>query len=301
MRFGPAAAITCALFLSGCGGSLSSGSLAASLSNVTFGNVAVGQTASATITLQNQSGDVVQISQLNVSGQYFSSSGSHVSMPLSIAADSSYTLSVQFNPGAAGSMAGQLTVTSNASNGSSTAVTFSGTGVPVPSAVNCTSGAITGTGIDNCTVTLNAAAASDGQVVVLTSNSAAVLVPSTVTVPAGQTTASFTATIVTVSIAQSVAVTANVAGISESFALQLGGVASSSYAVDLAWDAPTSSPDPVAGYDIYRAASGSSTYQLLNPSVNSSTSYTDTTVADNTSYTYYIESVDAEGNQSVPS
>ena len=75
----------------------------------------------------------------------------------------------------------------------------------------------------------------------------------------------------------------------------------SAYVVDLTWEAPTASSDPVAGYNIYRAASGSSTYQLLNSSIGSSTSYSDTTVANNTSYTYYIESVDAEGNQSVPS
>jgi len=52
---------------------------------------------------------------------------------------------------------------------------------------------------------------------------------------------------------------------------------------------------------VYRAISGSSAYQLLNSAINTSTSYTDATVADNTSYTYYVESVDAEGNQSVPS
>jgi hypothetical protein len=364
----------------------------------------VGQSASATVTLQNPGGDVVQISQINVSGQYFSSSGGQVSMPLSIAADSSYTLSVQFNPGAAGLTAGQLTVTSNASNGSSTAVTFNGTGIPVPSAVNCASGAITGPGTDNCTVTLNAAAASGGVTVGLSSNSAAVTVPSTVTVPEGQTSASFTATIVTVSVPQSVAVTASVVGMLQSYSLQLGALApilsvntssvafgpvslnsvaaqsvmvmstgtepvtvsvttvtgngfsvagdslpmtlnpnesaaltvqfdpttigtasgsltivstsstnpltvvnlsgtgaTGSYSVDLTWDAPISTSDPVAGYNIYRAVSGSSMYQLQNPSVNSSTSYTDTTVVDNTSYTYFIESVDAEGNQSVPS
>lgn len=71
--------------------------------------------------------------------------------------------------------------------------------------------------------------------------------------------------------------------------------------VDLTWDAPTNSSDPVAGYNIYRATSGSQTYQLLNPSPNASTSFTDSTVVDGTAYTYYVESVDAEGNTSGPS
>jgi len=74
-----------------------------------------------------------------------------------------------------------------------------------------------------------------------------------------------------------------------------------SYEVDLTWDAPTVSTDPVAGYDIYRAPSGSSSYQLLNSAVDASTAYTDTTVANGTAYQYYVTSVDAEGNQSAPS
>jgi fibronectin type 3 domain-containing protein len=78
------------------------------------------------------------------------------------------------------------------------------------------------------------------------------------------------------------------------------GVAAS-YEVNLTWAAPVSSPDPVAGYDIYRAVTGGSAYQLLNSSINTPTSYTDTTVANSTSYTYYVVSVDAQGNQSVPS
>ncbi len=74
-----------------------------------------------------------------------------------------------------------------------------------------------------------------------------------------------------------------------------------SYEVDLTWDAPADSSDPVVGYNIYRAVNGSSAYQLLNASYDSATSYADVTVASNTSYTYYIESVDAAGNSSIPS
>jgi hypothetical protein len=74
-----------------------------------------------------------------------------------------------------------------------------------------------------------------------------------------------------------------------------------SYKVDLTWNAPTASADPVTGYNVYRATGGGATYQLLNSSINSTTTYSDTTVANSTSYSYYVESVDAQGNQSVPS
>jgi fibronectin type 3 domain-containing protein len=73
------------------------------------------------------------------------------------------------------------------------------------------------------------------------------------------------------------------------------------YKVNLTWDAPVSSPDPVVGYNIYRATGSSPTYQLVNSSVNVPTTYSDLTVQDGTSYTYYVVSVDAENNQSVPS
>jgi hypothetical protein len=73
-----------------------------------------------------------------------------------------------------------------------------------------------------------------------------------------------------------------------------------SYQVNLSWDAPASSPDPVAGYNVYRAPSGSTLYQLVNPSVESLTAYVDTTVVAGSSYDYIVESVDASGVASVP-
>jgi hypothetical protein len=75
----------------------------------------------------------------------------------------------------------------------------------------------------------------------------------------------------------------------------------SSYSVDLTWSAPSSSSDPVAGYNVYRSSDGGSTYQLLNSSPDANTTYTDSTVQSGASYQYYVESVDAQGNTSGPS
>ena len=77
------------------------------------------------------------------------------------------------------------------------------------------------------------------------------------------------------------------------------GIATS-YSVDLSWDPPSSSTDPVAGYNVYRALSGSSTYALLNTSVDALTSYVDNTVLEGTAYDYIVESVDSSGVESVP-
>jgi len=76
---------------------------------------------------------------------------------------------------------------------------------------------------------------------------------------------------------------------------------SGSYEVDLSWDAPSSSPDPVAGYNLYRSPSGASSYQQLNTSVLTGTIYTDLTVQVGQSYDYIVESVDASGIESAPS
>ena len=73
------------------------------------------------------------------------------------------------------------------------------------------------------------------------------------------------------------------------------------YQVNLTWNAPSSPNDPIAGYNVYRAPSGGTIYQLLNGSVTSETTYADTTVQSGITYSYYIETVDTSGLSSVPS
>ena len=79
------------------------------------------------------------------------------------------------------------------------------------------------------------------------------------------------------------------------------GVVGVLYQVNLSWDAPTSSSDPVAGYNVYRSPSGASTYQQLNAAVVAQTTYVDTGVQNGQTYDYIVESVDASGIESAPS
>jgi fibronectin type 3 domain-containing protein len=76
-----------------------------------------------------------------------------------------------------------------------------------------------------------------------------------------------------------------------------------SYEVNLTWFAPTDSSDPVAGYNVYRAPSGGTSYQQINPKElpSTQTSYSDNSVQDGLTYDYIVESVDASGVTSVPS
>jgi hypothetical protein len=71
--------------------------------------------------------------------------------------------------------------------------------------------------------------------------------------------------------------------------------------VDLSWIAPSSPYDPIAGYNIYRAPSGSSSFQLLNSLDDNKTSYVDSPVQSGQGYSYFVTSVDISGTESVPS
>jgi fibronectin type 3 domain-containing protein len=76
---------------------------------------------------------------------------------------------------------------------------------------------------------------------------------------------------------------------------------SASHQVTLTWAAPNGSSDPVAGYNVYRSTGGSSAYTLLNPSVDTQTSYLDTNVQTGLTYDYIVKSVDAAGVESTAS
>jgi hypothetical protein len=83
----------------------------------------------------------------------------------------------------------------------------------------------------------------------------------------------------------------------------LSGIATAAatYAVNLAWDAPSVSDDPLVGYNVYRSSAGSSNSQLLNQAVVVQTTYADSAVQDGQSYDYVVKCVDAAGVESTAS
>jgi len=375
--------------------------LKVSANSLSFGNVAVNSSSSHSVTLSSTGTTYVTVSSATLSGSGFSASGA--SFPLTLSPGQSATLTVQFEPTAAGASSGTLTLNSNSSTGTTTVIALSGTGISQLTGLGCASSSITGAGTDACTVTLSSPAGSGGITVSLASNNSAVTVPASVTVAGGATSASFTANIAAVSTSQTATLTAGAGNATESFGLQLGasgglnlsatslnfgnvilnspttqtvtlstssaspisvtaatvtgagfslaagnvavtltasqgatfsvqfdptalgassglltiatssltnpttivslngtGVASA-YQVNLAWNAPASSTDPVAGYNVYRSADGGATFQMLNSSPLTQTTYSDTSVEDGLSYDYDVTSVDASGVQSFPS
>jgi fibronectin type 3 domain-containing protein len=76
---------------------------------------------------------------------------------------------------------------------------------------------------------------------------------------------------------------------------------STQHQVQLNWDAPTPTSDPVVGYNVYRSTSGASNYALLSLSTDTQTSYDDTTVTSGVTYDYIVKSVDSQGVESAAS
>ena len=107
------------------GTGVTAGTLTASSSSLSFGNVLVSNTQSVQETVTNSGGSSATISQVSVSGSGFAVSG--LSLPMTLAAGQSTSFNVNFAPQAAGSASGSLSIVSNASN-ATLAISLSGTG-----------------------------------------------------------------------------------------------------------------------------------------------------------------------------
>lgn len=96
------------------GDGLAPGSLSANPPSVNFSNVVVGDNQSVSETLTNSSGSSVTITQAVPTGAGFSVSG--LNLPVTLAGGQSTTFNVVFTPQSAGSVSGNIAVSSNAAN-----------------------------------------------------------------------------------------------------------------------------------------------------------------------------------------
>jgi Protein of unknown function (DUF1573)/Cep192 domain 4 len=112
--------------LSLAGTGVANSQLAVSPTTENFGSVTIGSQSNQTITLTNNTGATVNISQASVSGTGFKLSG--ITTPLALNASQSTTFTATFAPLTAGSASGSVTITSDAPN-PSLSLPLSGTGV----------------------------------------------------------------------------------------------------------------------------------------------------------------------------
>jgi hypothetical protein len=73
------------------------------------------------------------------------------------------------------------------------------------------------------------------------------------------------------------------------------------HSVVLDWNPGAPNSDPAVGYNVYRAPTGTTSYQKMNTSVDTQATYTDVAVTAGQTYDYVVKAVDSAGNESTPS
>jgi hypothetical protein len=295
--------------LNGMGTAATTPQLTMSTQSLSFGNVAVNSSATLPVTLTSSGTAPLTISAATLSDTGFTDSGA--TFPVTLNPNQSVTLQVKFDPTAAGAVTGQLKIASTSSSGATTLIQLTGTGtattgttsqllfssttlsfgnVPVGSTASLS---LTLTSSGTAPVTINSAALQGTGF----SDSAATfpltLNPNqsvTLTVQFDPTAAGAAAGTLTVNSNSATGGATQV---------QLSGTGTTvQHSVDLNWDSPASSSDPVAGYNVYRSADGGGSFSKLNSSPGTQVNYTDDAVQSGSTYIYQVKSVDATGVES---
>jgi hypothetical protein len=283
--------------LSGTG--VTPGTLAANPTSVAFGSVQVGNSTSLSETLTNTGGSTVTISQVSSTAAAFSIGG--LTLPLTLTANQSVTFTATFAPTSAGAASGNLSVASSASN-STLNIALSGTGTAAgqlavsPASLsfgNVTVGsnsALNGTlTASGASVTVSSASLNNSEFVL-----SGISLPATLT--AGQS-ATFTVTFTPQTSGATSASLSFSSNASNSPTVQTmtgTGTAPTQHTVDLTWNASSGA----VGYNIYRGTVSGGPYTMINSSLDSTTTYTDSTVVSGQTYYYVATAVNSESEES---
>jgi ASPM-SPD-2-Hydin domain-containing protein len=282
------------------GSALQPGVLTPTQASINFGTVQVGNNKTISETITNTGGAEVTISQATANGTGFSVSG--INPPLTLSSGQSITFSVVFTPPAAGSDSGNLAVTSDASNPTLN-IPLSGTGNAAGQlAVNPTSLAFGNVVVGNNSQKTAQLVASGATVIVSSvnlSNAAFTVSGLTfpVTIPAGQG-AQFTVTFTPQTAGATSGTASFVSNASNSpavLSLTGTGTQAAQHSVLLSWTA-SASPD-IVGYNIYRSGTSGGPYSKIS-SLDPNVTYTDSTVANGSTYYYVTTAVDSNSQES---
>ena len=194
-----------------------------SAATLSFGSVALGGSATQTVTVTNSGSAVLQISKMSAGGVFSETNN----CTAAIAPGNTCSVTLVFSPATTGTLSGTLTIQSNAP-GAPRTVSLGGTGVTFAASISLSSSAVIGgnPAASNVTVLSSAAPAGGWTVSLTSSNPAVAAVPATVPVAAGQTVSSaFTITTTAVSNNTPVTITATVNGFTASSILNVNPIA----------------------------------------------------------------------------
>ena len=294
--------------LSGTGAAAANPQLTVSTTSLAFGNVTVNMAKALSLVLTSTGTSAITVNSATITGAGYTIVSQ--TFPATLNPQQSMTLQVQFKPTATGVASGQITISSNSTSGGSTIVALSGTGATAnPQLTVSTNSLSFGSIAINTAITLNVTLKSTGTTPV-TVNSAAITgagfsiiggsFPITLD-PSGTATVQVQFKPTTVGAATGKLTISSNSGSGNTVAVNLSGTGTATtHQVNLSWTAPSNSPDPVKGYNIYRSTGGGA-MTLMNVSPEVTTSYVDSTVTNGTSYSYVVKSVDSSGVESVGS
>jgi Cep192 domain 4/Abnormal spindle-like microcephaly-assoc'd, ASPM-SPD-2-Hydin/HYDIN/CFA65/VesB-like, Ig-like domain len=277
------------------------GLLSANPTNQSFGSVTMGISKTLAQTVTNSGGSAVTLSQVLASGTGFSLSG--ISPPVTLSAGQSFTFNAIFSPAASGSVAGTISLTSNASNPNLT-IALSGTGTApgqlalTPGSVNFGNVVLGATATQSGTlnaiggpVTISAASINSSEFVL-----SGISLPLTLSAGSGANfTIAFTPQ-ASGTVSTNLTFISNASNSSTTQSLTGNGTVPVQHSVALAWNASTSSN--VVGYNIYRGTIPGGPYTRINASLYPSTNDTDSSVQSGQTYFYVVTAVDSSANES---
>ncbi len=281
--------------------------LSATSSSLSFGTVTLGGGKSLSETITNSGASSIAISQVTVSGTGFSVSG--ISAPMSLSPGQGATFNVVFSPSTTGSVSGNVTITSSASDAALT-IPLGGTGtasvaagelsISPPGTLPVGSVAVGSSGNSSGSLTANGASVT---ITAASINNAAFSLSGLslpVTIPAGHSvpfTVTFSPSNVGVATA-TLTLSSNAQSAFTQETLTGTGTDAPTYSVSLSWDASDSSE--ISGYNVYRAiyTNACGSFSKINSVLDTSTAYTDTVVVDGTAYCYATTAVNTSNQES---
>jgi Cep192 domain 4 len=265
-----------------------------------YGAVQIGASREFTFQLTNSGSSALTIKSRgrNTKNFFFR----HFLLPVTLQPGQGTSVRVDFVPATTGTLAGTMTLRSNALNSplriavSGTGTSASGLGIS-PTSLNF--GNVTVGSSASQQLTLSAAS-SPVTISLAQVDSSEFTLPGfapPITIAAGQSlavTVKFTPNASGTATANLV-LTSDAGNSPNTVPLTGVGVAVQPHSADLSWSA---SKDTVIGYNVYRGVTKGGSYVKINPVLDSSTNYTDSTVSGGTTYYYVATALDANGVES---
>lgn len=289
-------------------GSVGSAQLVCTPASLQFGEVAVGRTKAATLSIGNLGRSSISLSRIITTGGGFGVRG--LDFPLTLASGERFTFAADFAPLSKGDSSGSISFVAEgteAANPAALTIALSGTGtdagllVVAPSALN-----FGATRVGTHTIQVGTIQAANSAVTIFAAESSSpefalqgMSFP--VTIPAGEGRL-FTVTFkpqVAGAAAGSVSFRSDSGNLPIVQSLIGTAISSGPRRVDLSWN-PSVSPN-VAGYNIYRATISGGPYTQINSVLDANFVFTDDSTADGQTYYYVTTAVDLSGRESAQS